>query len=316
MALSLDPALAAALAPMAEAMADTTPPAVGDVEGRRALWEPIIAQANAAPGTPADVTIADHRAISADRTELRLRWFAKKGSSPGAAVLYLHGGGMILGSIDQFEATLARYVSASGVPMLAVEYRLAPEHPYPAAVEDCFAGLRWLADNAGRFDIDPARIAVMGDSGGGGLAAAVAIVARDRGGPSVSRQILLCPMLDDRTVTPDPQIAPFALWTYDDNRTGWSALLGDSAGGPDVPASAAPARVTDAAGLPPAYIEIGQLDIFRDEALEFARLLSRAGVDVEFHLHPGVPHQFETIAPDAAVARRAIADRHRVLESL
>jgi acetyl esterase/lipase len=123
-------------------------------------------------------------------------------------------------------------------------------------------------------------------------------------------------MLDDRNTAPDPELAPFALWTYDDNATGWGALLGDTIGGPDVAPYAATARVADPAGLPAAYIEVGQLDIFRDEDLAYAQRLSRAGVDVEFHLHPGVPHEFETIAPDSDVSRRALADRIRVLASV
>jgi acetyl esterase/lipase len=145
----------------------------------------------------------------------------------------------------------------------------------------------------------------------------VSILARDRNGPAIARQILIMPMLDDRTVTPDPQLAPFAGWTWDDNRTGWQALLGNAAGGPDTPASAAPARVADLAGLPPAYIEVGQLDIFRDEDLTYALRLGQAGVPVEFHpLHPGVPHEFDFIAFNTTAARRAIADRVRALASL
>lgn len=224
---------------------------------------------------------------------------------------------MIVGNFGLFDASLSRYVSASGVPLLSVDYRAAPEHPHPAPVEDSYAGLRWLGDHATELGVDPARIAVMGDSAGGGLAAAVALLARDRGGPSVARQILLFPMLDDRNTEPDPEIAPFAAWTHDDNATGWDALLGDAQlGGPDVPAYAAPARATDLAGLPAAYVEVGQLDIFRDEDLEYARRLSRAGVPVEFHLHPGVPHEFDAVAFDSDVARRALADRVRVLASL
>lgn len=123
-------------------------------------------------------------------------------------------------------------------------------------------------------------------------------------------------MLDDRTTEPDPHIAPMALWTYDDSHTAWPALVGPAAGGPDVPVTAAPARIKDASNLPPAYIEVGQIDVFRDEDLTYAITLSRAGVPVEFHLHPGVPHEFDSIAFDTDVARRAIADRVRVLRSL
>ena len=316
MTLAFDPEFAAALAPMAEAMAETTPPPVGDVHTRRATLEAIIASAGAAQPTPPDVTTTDFRAASSDGATVPLRWYAKEGASPGSTALYLHGGGMILGNFGLFDAPLSRYVSASGVPMLSVDYRVAPEHPHPAPVEDSYAGLRWLSEHADELGVDPARIAVMGDSAGGGPAAAVALLARDRGGPYVARQILLFPMLDDRNTEPDPEIAPFAAWTYDDNATGWGALLGDAVGGPDVPAYAAPARATDLAGLPAAYVEVGQLDIFRDEDLEYARRLSRAGVPVEFHLHRGVPHEFDAVAFESDVARRALADRVRVLASL
>lgn len=124
------------------------------------------------------------------------------------------------------------------------------------------------------------------------------------------------PMLEDRTVTPDPQLAPCAGWTWDDNRTSWQALPGDAVGGPDAPASAAPARVGDPAGLPPAYIEVGQSDIFRDEALTYALRLGQAGVPVEFHLHPSVPHEFDFIDLNTTIARRVIADRVCTLTSL
>ncbi len=200
--------------------------------------------------------------------------------------------------------------------MLSVDYRLAPEHPYPTPVEDAYAALTWLHEHAAELGVDPARIAVMGDSAGGGLAASLAILARDRGAPAIARQILIMPMLDDRNVVPDPHIAPFALWSYADNVTGWGALLGAAAAGRDVPATAAAARVTDPTGLPPAYIEVGQLDIFRDESLTYALRLAQAGVEVEFHLHPGVPHEFESLAHTSDIARRVTADRVRVLSSL
>ncbi len=211
---------------------------------------------------------------------------------------------------------VSRYVAHTGVSMLSLDYRLAPEHPHPTPVEDAYTGLLWLTAHADELGVDLDRIAVMGDSAGGGIAAAVAILRRDRLGPPLARQILLYPMLDDRTATPDPYIAPFAGWSYEDNVTGWTALLGDHAGGPNVEASAAPARLTDATGLPPAYIEVGQLDIFRDEAIRYALTLSHAGVPIELHVHPGVPHEYDAIAFDADVSQRARADRHRVLKSL
>jgi acetyl esterase/lipase len=315
---TLDPEVADALAPFAADAAGSTPPPVGDVAARRATLEAVFRYGDTAQPFPDDVTPTDHELTTADGATIRMRWYAREDASgePGPAALYMHGGGMIVGDIGMFDGTVSRYVSASGTPILAVDYRLAPEHPHPTPVEDVYAALVWLHGHAAELGVDPSRIAVFGDSAGGGLAAAVSILARDRGGPAIAEQILVMPMLDDRTVAPDPELAPFALWTWDDNRTGWEALLGATAGGPDAPAYAAPARVADPAGLPPAYIEVGQLDIFRDEDLTYALRLGQAGVPVEFHLHPGVPHEFDFIAFDTTAARRVIADRVRVLASL
>jgi len=230
-------------------------------------------------------------------------------------VLYAHGGGMILSNVEIYDGIVSRYVSATGVPFLSVEYRYAPEYPAPTPVTDCFAGLQWLADHASALGVDPRRIAVMGDSGGGGVAASLAIYARDHAGPSIAKQLLIYPMLDDRTITPDPLLAEFAPWTYDDNATGWGALLGAQVGGTDVSPYGAAARLTDFDGLPAAYIEVGELDIFRDESLAYARQLLAAGVSTELHVHPGVPHAFETFVPTAAVSLRSTTDRHRALNS-
>lgn len=316
MSLTLDPEVAQAIVPMAAPIADQTPLPVGDALTRRTFQGHIMAQAGHAPPMPDDVAMTDYHATAPDGAQIPLRWYAKNGSAPGSAVLYTHGGGMILGSMGLDDRPVAGYVSASGTPMLSVDYRLAPEHRYPTQVQDVYAGLRWLDEHAKELSVDRERIAVMGESAGGSLAAAVAIMARDQAGPGIARQILIYPMLDDRTTTIDAHIVRHALWKYDDNVTGWGALLGNAAGGPDVPATAAPARITDPAELPPAYIEVGQLDIFRDEDLTYALRLGRAGVEVEFHLRPGVPHMFDQLAPASDVARRAIADRVRVLASL
>jgi acetyl esterase/lipase len=230
MALSLDPEIAQALAPMAGAMADATPPAVGDIAARRAMWEPIIGAAGTAQPVPADVKTSEHFAIADDGAQITLRWYTKDGAAPGPAVLFFHGGGYIFGHIDLFDGPVSRYVSASGVPMLSVEYRRAPEHPFPTPLEDAYTALRWLYEHAAELGVDPDRIGVMGDSAGGGMAAGLTILARERGGPTIARQILIMPMLDDRTITPDPHIAPYLLWSYDDSRTAWPALLGEAAG--------------------------------------------------------------------------------------
>lgn len=316
MPLQMDPEVAAAMAPIAEAAAQVTPPPAGDWKTRRAAVDELITAFTGSWTKPTDVEVVEHVTRTEDGATLRMRLYRKAGSDPGSLAVYIHGGGMFLCSVDTHDPICRRYVADSGVPLLSVDFRFAPEHPFPTSVEDCYAALRWAVRNAPELGVAPTRIAVMGDSAGGGMAAAVALMARDRGGPAIARQILVYPMLDDRTTTPDPVIAPFAMWSTDDNITGWGCLLGDAAGGPDVPPYAAPARAQDLSGLPPAYIEVGQLDIFRAEDTEYAERLGRAGVDVEFHLHPGVPHAFEVFAPDSAVARRAMADRIRVLRSL
>src|SRR5690242_16780801 len=266
MPLGIDAQVQAALGPLLEAVGKSEAPPIGDVESRRinghrmfdyvaTTWQPVDG-----------VEIDKHTLTADDGATLALTWYHTTASQPGSAVLYLHGGGMIFGLQHLgrlYDLAMRDYVATSGVPMLMVDYRIAPEHPHPTPVQDCYAALRWLADKASRLGVDTARIAVMGDSAGGGLAAGVALLARDRGGPALAQQILIYPMLDDRTVDPDPQLAPeYLVWNYDDNRTGWGALLGDAAGGEDVSPYAAPARATDLAGLPDTFIDVGDLDIF------------------------------------------------------
>jgi acetyl esterase/lipase len=316
MAFTLDPEVAKALEPMAAAMVDAVPPAVGDVDSRRAVLDAFMALTESRQSMPTDVKMTDFHVTAVDGADVLLRWYVKEGSVAGPAILYLHGGGMIGGSVALYDGIISRYVASSGVAMLAVDYRLAPEHPYPTPVEDCYIGLQWLAEHAAELGVDTARIAVMGDSAGGGLAAGTALLARDRGGPALAHQILIYPMLDDRNTTPDPELVPFAVWSYDDNITGWGALLGDNIGGANVGAYAAPGRATDLSGLPPCYLEVGQLDIFRDEDLSYALGLSDAGVTVEFHLRPGVPHGFEAYAHATDIARRSVNDRLRVLNTI
>jgi acetyl esterase/lipase len=319
MALRIDAQVLSELSPLLQAIGETESPAIGDVENRRinghrmfdyvaSTWEPV-----------AGVQLDRHTLTTADGAMLDLAWYHTPAGQPGSAVLYLHGGGMIFGLEHLgrlYDLAVRDYVATSGVPMLVVDYRIAPEHPHPTPVEDCYAALRWLADNAAMLGVDHARIGVMGDSAGGGLAAGVSLLARDRGGPPVAQQLLIYPMLDDRTRMPDPQLLPFLTWTYDDNVTGWTALLGNSAGTDVVSPYAAPARATDLTGLPDTYLDTGDLDIFRDEDITYARRLSDAGVPTELHLHPGCPHAFEALARRADVSQRAIGDRLRRLRTL
>jgi acetyl esterase/lipase len=296
-------------------------PAVGDVITRRTNTAAMFTALASSMEVPPDVEVRRHNLTAADGQVLPLTWYQPIGErTAGAAMLYLHGGGMIA-SLEQtapvYDIAVRQYVSRSGVPALVVDYRVAPEHPHPTPVEDCYAALQWLHEHAAELDVDPTRLAVAGDSAGGGLAAGVALLARDRGGPRLALQLLIYPMLDDRTVVPDPQLRPeFLVWTYDDNVTGWGALLGAAAGGADVSPYAAPARAADLAGLPPAYIDVGDLDVFRDEDVDYARRLLAAGVPTELHVYPGCPHGFEVVAGDLEVSRRAIDDRVRRLAAL
>ncbi|ANY07764.1 alpha/beta hydrolase [Pseudonocardia sp. HH130630-07] len=316
MSLQMDTEVAESIAPIAAAAAAAPAPAAGDWQTRRDLGGSLISTYTAALPEQAGAEMTEHVAAAPDGAPVALRLYRGTTPSTGSMVVYLHGGGMFLGSLDSHDPLCRRYAVASGVAVLSVGFRLAPEHPYPAAVEDAYAAFLWAVEHAIELGADPARVAVMGDSAGAGMAAAVAMMARDREGPPPARQILVHPMLDDRTVIADPHLAPMVMWTADDNRTGWGCLLGDAAGGPDVPVYAAPARERDLSGLPPAYVEIGQLDLFRAEAADFAERLGLAGVDVEYHLHPGVPHLFDVWAPDSDVARRAFSDRVRVLASI
>jgi acetyl esterase/lipase len=299
--------------------ADAPPPehpARGDWKALRAGESGLAALDAMKPEQPT-VARTNHHAVSHDGAEVMVRWYTPEGYDPseaGPAVVFLHGGGMISGSVALFDRLVAGYTADSGVPFLSVDYRRAPEHPHPTPVEDGYAGLAWLSEHASELGVDPTRIALMGESAGGGIAAGVTLLARDRGLP-LAKQILVYPMLDDRTTEPDPALVATATWNYDNNYTGWQALLGDAVGGPDVPAHAAPARAEDLSGLPPAYIEVGELDIFRDEDVVYARRLAATGTSVELHIHPGCPHAFDHLAPQIDVVRRARADRIRVLSS-
>ncbi len=228
---------------------------------------------------------------------------------------HIHGGGMIRGTIDGEDPQMAAFVEQVGCVVVSVEYRLAPEHPHPAPVEDCYAGLRWTAQHAAELRIDPERIAVGGESAGGGLAAATVLLARDRGGPRVAFQYLIYPMLDDRNETPSSRefTGDWPTWPREMNLLGWRALLGDAVGGPEVSAYAAPARATDLANLPPAYLDCGNLEVFRDEDIAYAQRMLQAGVPVELHCWPGVYHGWELGAPEADVTKRAFAARYAAM---
>ncbi len=216
-------------------------------------------------------------------------------AAPTAALLWIHGGGYLLGSPEQDDALCRRYVQRLGIVVAAARYRLAPEHPYPIPLEDCYTVLTWLAGLPG---VDADRIAIGGASAGGGLTAALSFLARDRGEVSPVLQVLSYPMLDDRTVGPELDKPGFRLWNTRSNRFGWTSYLG----GAD-PAVAVPARRTDLAGLAPAWLGVGTLDLFCAEDLAYAARLNAAGVECEVHEVPGAFHGFDGLAPKAAVSQ-------------
>jgi acetyl esterase/lipase len=241
------------------------------------------------PGDP-DVALRVHRPRDAE--------------GPLPCIYSIHGGGYISGTHDTDDLRFDELSPRLGVVGVSVGYRLAPETPYPGPLEDCYAGLVWTVEHAGELGIDPERIGISGFSAGGGLAAALALLSRDRGGPSIAFQQLVYPMLDDRQRTVSSQWA-VPIWPPGTNRIGWQAYLGDLHGSGDVPYHAAPSQATDLSGLPPAFIGVGALDGFVDEDIDYAQRLSHAGVPTELHVYPGAPHGFDAMSPDAEIARRA-----------
>lgn len=239
-----------------------------------------------------------------------------RNQKPTAAIIHAHGGGLISGSPDLFSKPLVQAVARCGVPIFSVNYRKAPENPHPTPTADVYAALIFVQEHAAQLNIDPGRIAIMGESAGGGIAAGVALMARDRAlFPPLAKQILIYPMLDDRNLVADPKLVPFAFWSYESNVTGWTALLGPESVGADMGVSpyAAPARAESLTGLPRTYVDVGELDIFRDEDISYVSRLVQAGVPVEFHLYPGVPHAFDWLAPDICISQTAFALRARAM---
>ena len=238
----------------------------------------------------------------------------RKRERTSGAILHIHGGGYVNGDPMSL-APLHRAMALDlGCVIVSVDYRLAPETRAPGAVEDCYAALAWLFLEAQGLEVDPARVGVLGESAGGGLAAALALLVRDRGEHRLAFQHLIYPMLDDRTCVSAEQNA-FAgefIWSRENNRFGWSSLLGVEPGSADISPYAAPARAVDLTGLPPAYIAVGALDLFIDEDMAYARRLIHAGVPTELHVYPGAFHGFH-FDQAAAVTLKANADSNAAL---
>jgi acetyl esterase/lipase len=257
-------------------------------------------------GKASDVTIKDHYLERADGSQLRVRIYRPFTTAARGALLYVHGGGMIVSTVEDYDARCMHYCTNTGLPVVSVDYPLAPEAPYPAQIDDALTALQWMHDNADEHGWDSSRIGIGGDSAGGGLTAGAVLKNRDTDGPSLACQMLVYPMLDDRNTVPDSRFPKqFQIWTYVDNETGWDAYLCGLADRSDVPIYAAPARATDLSGLPPTYIDTGTLDIFHDEDLAYAKKMLADGVEVEGHIWNGAPHGFDYFAPSAAIAKKA-----------
>lgn len=263
----------------------------------------------------ADIPIDESVSISnrmiegpSDNPSVRVRVYEPKEKSeqlPG--LLWIHGGGYVMGVPEGDDVLCQRFVTEGKCVVVAVEYRLAPENPYPAGLEDSYAALNWFSENAIELGVNASRIGIAGASAGGGLTAALALLARDRKGPELCFQMPLYPMIDDRNNTPSSlEITGNLIWNHDLNEKGWSMYLNGENGSENVSQYAAPARATDLSGLPYTYTCVGQLDPFRDETLTYVQKLAQAGVDVEFHLYPGAYHGFEGVVPQASISQRTL----------
>ncbi|MGC8634282.1 MAG: alpha/beta hydrolase [Candidatus Limnocylindrales bacterium] len=245
-----------------------------------------------------------------DGSRLRVRVYrAPQPPSGVPGILWCHGGGYVMGSPEQDGATYRRLIEATGAVVVAPDYRLAPAAPYPAALDDCYAALCWLRDSAASLGVAEDRLAVAGNSAGGGLTAALTLLARDRGEVAIAFQLPLYPMLDDRCATPSARENDAPVWDAVTNRHAWRIYLGELAGTDRVSPYAAPARATDLAGLPPAFTYVGSIEPFRDEVVDHVRRLRAAGVPVAFEVYAGCYHGFDVVAPGAPVSRRALAEQ-------
>ena len=228
----------------------------------------------------------------------------------GPLICYLHGGGLVIGDRFFGLGPVLGWVEDLDAVLVTVEYRLAPEHPYPAALDDCASALAWVAENAAALGVDPGRLVLAGASAGGGLAAGLALRVRDSGGPALAAQVLIYPMLDDRNETVSSrQFDGFGRWDRGSNDTGWDAYLGERRGTDAVEVYAAPGRATDLSGLPPTYVDVGSAEVFRDEDVAYATRIWADGGECELHVWPGGFHAFDMEAPTARLSAAMIETR-------
>ncbi|KAI1131758.1 Alpha/Beta hydrolase protein [Nemania abortiva] len=296
-------------------------PVINDIYDVRRGANTALTASNATLVVPEEVPETKHTITSLDGTSIDVHRFvpAAAAADPKTqrAILYAFGGGMVAGSIDVWRQGIKELAYRTGSQVFAVHYRLAPEHPAPAAVEDFYSAAKWLQENATEFNVDPKRVILYGPSAGGGIAAGTSLMIRDKGLPYPPAALMLIyPMIDDRTVLPaDHPVQEFLIWTSKNNDLAWKAYLGrerEERTDENVPIYGAPARAKDLSGLPDTYIDVGGLDLFVNEDIEYARRLQAAGVYVEFHLFPGVPHGFES-ARHMRVAQDTISARTKFL---
>lgn len=317
MSLQYDTEFAQLAEPVLRRAAGFTKPEVHDVEGRRALLANVFPQTTSTPAIPDDIEQITYHIRVDDQHTIAVYHIRKKSEeerSPGPAIVHIHGGGYIALTAASCIGMMCAYVSQTGVQMLSIDYRVAPENPYPVPLDDCWTALQWMRSHADTLSIDLGRMAVMGESAGGGLAAALALMARDHGlSPPIAKQILIYPMIEDRTQS--NHAGELAMWDENDNRTGWTAYLGADVGSDKVASYAAAARTTSVEGLPPLYMDCGQLDIFVHEDLEYARRFMAANIATECHFFEGLPHGFEGLAPTSAAVQRAMMHRVRAMRT-
>ena len=313
MPLQWDPDFNEAVKPLVAAQAANPRPPMTDPLVIRQTVDPALAKLLSLIPKVSGVAHETHQIQSFDGHTIAVHRYYKEGvekSTP--ALVHAHGGGTIMGTTDMFDPYLRGFALKSGVQIFTVDYRLAPENPFPTPVEDVYAGLAWVSQHAADFSVDPARIGIMGESAGGNLAAAAALIARDRAlSPPLAKQILVYPMLDDRNTQPYPALEGLVMWTTEQTVTAWTAYLGKDFGTDRVTEYAAPARAKSVNGLPPTYLEIGNLDIFLGETLQYASRISQANIDVELHVYPSLPHGYDIFAPLSAPAKRAVEERIR-----
>jgi acetyl esterase/lipase len=280
---------------------------ITDISQRRAQQARLKATRTARP-LPERLEIRDHLVPGATERQpaIHLRSYVPSAAcTPAPCVFYVHGGGLVLGSVDEDDTRAAELAVATGYIVTSVDYRLAPECPFPAALDDCYQALRWVVENHRELGIDADRVALYGPSAGGALSAASALVARDNAGPRIALLMLVSPMLDDRTAEPSTVTnTGFGAWSREANIQAWAAYLGTTCGTDLVSPYAAPARAEALTDLPPTYLDVGDLDLFRDEVVTFAGRLMRSQVPVELHVYPGGIHGGEHLAPHAELSER------------